>query len=315
MNVDMNKQNSVKNKKIFNFPNFLNNGTILVILLAYIVLILAVIIVLVPKYDYTSVPEYSHKLVNEDVSSYLKVSAGLSVDIEGRVNQNQTITIFLNKNNLTNVSKDKDIKVNYEISALTNNDQMNYLYSGSRANYTTLSEKSVSHVLGGNHTVNGGYYKKFFGKIIYEITSSDSEEDNQVKEYKFSENVLSLTNKEKKSEIKNTESAKSLINVSLYATKSSDADYYSVSTRVNLNIESKLYHLDYQSWIMTDNGKVYPLVGFYNVCYSEKTPLSSVDSVYNNVKPKYIIVKANITNSNGYTQTYFYKEKFESIIR
>lgn len=297
-----------KKKNIFNFPNLLNNGTILVLLAAYIVVLLCVIVLLIPKNNYTAVPEYSHTTSNPDVSSYLKVSTSLISDKNGKVEPKQTVTIFINDNKIN--QEDEVTRVAYEVSGLTKSKTMNYMYSGSRNNY---SNAPVTHTLISDKVVSGGNYEKLFGKIVYE-TSKD-EIVLSKNEYSFAETILQLSKKEKNSEISTTKVLKDVLSISVSANKSSDADYYSVSTNVNIDVLTSIYHLDYQSWIVTENGDVYPVVGFYNVYYSKKPTLTSTNKISTNLNPKYIIVKAIITNSFGNTQYFFYKDSFENIVR
>lgn len=299
----MNKKN---NKNVLNFPNLLNNGTILIILVAYIVLVLSVVLLFIPKNNYTSVPEYSHTITNSEVSSYLKLSTSLIADKDGNVEPKQTVNVYLNNNS----TEEKEILVNYEISGLTNQNTMDYLYSGSRNSFSSLP---VVHTLVSDKSVAGGNYKKLFGKIIYEINNEENELTKNV--YKFSETMLTLSKKEKNSDVSNKTMLKDVVSITLLASKSSDADYYSTSTSVSIKVPSSLYHLDYQSWIVTEEGKVYPLVGYYNVSYTEKPTLTSTNKISTSLNAKYVIVKAIATNSYGVSQTFFYKELFENIVR
>lgn len=292
-------------RNILKFPNLLNSGTILLILVAYIVLIISIIILVVPKNNYTSIPDYQHTMTNSEVSSYLKVSTSLIADKNGKADPKQTVSVYLNDNS----SDENEILVNYEISCLTNANTMEYLYSGSRSSFSDLP---VVHTLVSDRVVDGGSYKKIFGKIVYKVIA---EEETLEKEYKFSETIMTLSKKEKNSEISNKTLLKDVVSTTLTATKSSDADYYSVSTTINIKIPSSVYHFDYQSWIVTEKGEVYPLVGYYNVSYTEKPTLTSTNKVSNSLKAEYIIVKAIATNTYGYSQTYFYKELFENLVR
>lgn len=304
----MNKKNK---NNVLNFPNLLNSGTILVILVAYIVIILCVTILFVPKNNYTVVPNYEHMMSNNDISSYFKLSTSLIADKNGSVEPKQSLTVVLNDNNLNNDEETKaEILVSYEVSALTNNDKMNYMYSGSR---NKLSDLPVNHQLISEKVVGGGNYKELFAKIVYEIRKSESETEK--KEYKFSETVLTLSKKEKNSKIQNQTTLKNAISISLSATKSSDADYYSTSSTINIKVLTSIYHLDYQSWIVTESGAIYPVVGFYNVYYSQKPTLTSSNKISTNLNPKYIIAKAIVTDSYGNTQVFFFKDLFENIIR
>lgn len=309
--MDSKKKNILnKEKKNFlSFPKFLNNGTILIIIAAYIVLLLALIIMVIPKYNYTSVPDYSHTMINKDISGYFKLTSTITSNSKGDIDQTQTLTVFIAENNIDGSNEEKDIKVNYEISGLTNKDTMDYMYSGSRATYSVVP---VQHTLISNSSVDGGNYKKLFGKINYETTNENGIQEQ--KEYKFSESILTLSKKELKNATNEKKTIKDVVSVSASAVKSSEADYYETNTNVNINIQTKLYHLDYQSWIVTSDGNIYSLAGFYNVSYSERPTLTAMNKISSNLDVEYIVLKVVVTNSYGYTQTLLYKEKFENII-
>lgn len=307
----MNKKNNLNNnekRNIFNFPEVLNKGTILIILLAYIVIALAAAILFFPEYEYTSVPEYSHTFANQEVSSYFKISTSLIADKSKKVDPKHTLTVYLNNNSLD--EEKEDVKVNYEFSGLTNEDTMDYMYSGGRDDFSSMP---VVHTLVSDRVVDGGAYKKIFGKIVYKTIGEN--EEIEEKKYEFSEELLTLSKKEKNSEISNKTMIADYISISVSAIDSADVEYYSVVSSANIKVSTSLYHADYQSWIVTEDGKVYPLVGFYNVSYTGKSTLSSTNKVSTNLNPEYIIIKAVVTNYNGATKTLFYKEKFENIIR
>lgn len=304
--------NLIKEKKnIFNFPNFLNKGTIVVILMIYLVVAISVAAVCFPKYDYTSVPNYTHTS-SQKVSVYLKLSTKLTVDKNGAVEEKQTVTAYLNDNSSVNGSEEKDenLMANYEISGLTKNDTMDYFYSGSRSTYSKLP---IVHTLVSDKVVKGGTYQKLFGNIAYETIDSEGNTENRT--YRFAEEMMTLSKKEKNQAENTKKIYQDVLNFSISVSKSSDSDLYVVTTTANVKITAKLYHMDYQSWVVDKKGNVYPLVGFYNVYYAEKAGLTSVNSVAEKLEPEYIIVKAFVTNSYGGRTSVFYKEKFSDLIR
>lgn len=312
----MSKKTNVKlvkeKRNIFNFPNFLNKGTIIVILAVYLVVVLSVVAVCFPKYNYTAYPEYSHVVYNQKVSAYFKLSSKISVDKQGSVEQKQTVTAYLNDNSsvIGKDAKDESLKVNYEVSGLTKKDTMEYFYSGSRSTYSSLP---VVHTLISDTLVDGGTFKKLFGKIEYQTT--DEEGNVKVEKLKMEEEMLTLSKKEKKASENTKKLYNDVLSFSISASKSSDTDVYVTTTNVIVKIPAKIYHMDFQSWVVDKKGNAYPLVGFYNVYYADKASLTSVNSIAFGVEPEYMIVKAFVRNSFGGITSVYYKEKFANLVR
>ena len=81
MSKNKNKQqtNTIENNSVLLFPNKLNNGSILFMIVAYVVLIFAIGIMWLPNMDYVVVPEYSHTMGSDNISVYLKISSNFHI--------------------------------------------------------------------------------------------------------------------------------------------------------------------------------------------------------------------------------------------
>lgn len=299
-----NKQQNNTNEKsnVLLFPNKLNNGSILFLIVAYVVLIFAVGIMWLPTMDYVEVPSYSHNMGSDNVSVYLKVSSNVTIDSNKNKETTQTVTAYLN-DGLT----ERDLLVHYEFSGLTTNGKMDYMYSGSRSNFDTVPQ---IHSLGAHKTTDGGEYQTLFGKVLYHETNEDGTATQNIV-YRFKEPIIKLTKKEIKSdEVLKTE-YKDILSFNVRIVNASDSNMYNAYTTISLKTEELKYHLDYQSYILTEDGDLYPLVGIYGYYYIGQKMITSTEKINSQLKPEYIIVKALYTDSTGKTTQIFYKEKIE----
>ena len=295
-----NKENKIKIPKFLSFPNKLNSGTMLGLILIYLVIIFAVAIVTIPNFNYTSVPEYRHTMGSDSLSAYLKLKTNLSIDSDGHITPKYSVTSYIYKG-----IKDEDYQVRYEISGLTKNETMDYMYSGSRSTYTNLP---IVHTVKSDGSVDGNGYKKLFAKIsFYKELEDDTKGQEYV--YKFSEPVITLSKKEANREESTKKSLQDKFSFNVRFTNSADANLYNVYTTVSIKSEELKYHLDYQSFIVTTDGEIYPFVGLYNLTYHSQSIITDTTSIDNKIKPEYIIVKAIYTNSAGQSESIYYKEK------
>ena len=304
MSKNKNKQqtNTIENNSVLLFPNKLNNGSILFMIVAYVVLIFAIGIMWLPNMDYVVVPEYSHTMGSDNISVYLKVSSNVTVDAEKDKETTQTVTAYLN-DGLT----EKDYLVHYEFSGLTTEGKMDYMYSGSRSNFDTTPQ---IHSLGVHKTTDGGAYKTLFGRVLYHSINEDGNATDNIV-YRFKEPVITLTKKEIKSQEVTKTEYKDIMSFNVRFVKATDSNMYNAYTTISLKSEELKYHLDYQSYILTEDGELYPLVGFYNYYYTGQKMITSTEKINSQLKPEYIIVKAVYTDSIGKTTAIFYKEKIE----
>lgn len=295
-----NKEKKIKMPKFLSFPNKLNNGTMLGLIFVYLVIIFAVAIIAIPNFNYTSVPEYSHKMGSENISAYLKLKTNLSIDNDGNITPKQSVTSYIYKG-----LSDEDYQIHYDISGLTKNDTMDYMYSGSRATYT---DAPIIHTVKSEASVDGNGYKTLFAKINY-YKELEDETKGQEYYYTFAEPVINLSKKEANQEESIKKSLQDKFSFNVRFTASTEANLYNAYTTVSIKSEELKYHLDYQSFIMTEDGEIYPLLGFYNVTRHSQSILTDTLSINNKIKIAYVIVKATYTNSAGVSESIFYKEK------
>ncbi len=297
-----NKNKKEENKKnILSFPEKLNNGSILVLLVIYLAIAITLGIVSFPANKYISVPNYRHITWNDNISCYLKVTTTVQVGEGGKIEQTNRISAYLNKG-LTDVN----YKVHYEISGLTAGDTMEYMHThNNRDDFVSLP---MSHTLV-SKTIAGNRYDTLFGEVKY--YKGDTYNPNNVYVYKFKEPIIGLTKKEANNKEDNSEWYGDQLVLKATITTSSSGNNYDVYTSANIIASDQRYHLDYQVYMVTESGDIYPIVGFYNYFYTGSRLLINETTIDNRLKPKYIISKANFTDSTGKTISVFSREEIQ----
>ncbi len=285
-------------QSFFSFPQRANNLTILFILLVYLIVGGVVAFLISPNVNYTVVPSYKHELGDDTVSTYLRITSSVNKETSG-FNTKESITIYLDRN----VNDTNEYVVNYEFSGLTKKDNIDYMYTGARSNYVTLP---MTHTVKSQVSIKDGGFKAIFGKIKYHI--KDTEDSD--KEYKFKEELITL-NKSEIKRIKNTDrDFDGLFRFTKTLIEKMGEDYSSLSLNVQIETEDK-YHLDFQSFIVSSDGSIYPVIGFYGYYSVRKNVLTGFTTISSNLDIKYFIVKANFYDANGKLRRFSYIEEIE----
>lgn len=289
----------VKKRSIFSFPDRMNSLTILIIILGYVIVFGIVSFLVTPNVSYTVVPEHEHELQNPVISTYVRKTTTINKQTDGTVNQKETVTAYYEKNE----ADGNEYEVNYELSGLTLKDNIDYMYTGSRSTFTTLP---MTHTVKSEVSIKDGGYKAIFSKVRYRV--KDSEEE---KVYCFREDIITLSNKE----LRKAETDSSNIENRIGISKTINVDDATNKSSIILNIRilngDEKYHLDIQTFIVSEKGEIYPIIGFYGYYSIHKNNLNGFSSFSTNLKAKYFVIKANYYNEDGKIETYIYKEEID----
>lgn len=134
--------------------------------------------------------------------------------------------------------------------------------------------------------------------IKYSYDEKDENQDNKhyEKSFTFSENIIKYTDNlyEENSFYK------------LNVTKTSDDKFY----RYKLSLSNSITegHIDFQSFMVLDNGDIYPFIGLYNYSYvNGNYNLVSDEKLLKEINIKEVIGIVNEYNSLGALKTYYIK--------
>lgn len=287
-----------KKPGFFSFPERANSLTILIIILSYVVVGAIVSFLVSPNVNYTVIPDYEHQLYNEEISSYVRKTTSLTSSNDN-ITEKETVTIYFTKNN----NNEEEYEINYQVSGLTLGDNIDYMYTGSRSTFVTLP---MTHTVKSEVSIKDGGYKALFCKIRYCLSGSEEE-----KEYNFREDIITLSKKElnKIKNIENEFTEKFRFTKSIYSNE--DSKKKTIIVNVTVLSEEKIYHLDFQSFFVTESGKIYPVVGFYGYYSTQNKIITGFTTFSNDIKIKYFVVKARYINSDGKVESFSSKEEIE----
>ena len=290
---------TVEKQSILSFPNKMNNLTFLVVCLGYFLVMTVLSLIISPGVNYTVIPEYEHKMGDPIVSVYFRKIDTLT-EQNGKISSKETLTVYLEDNS----TNKEEYAVNYEVSGLTLGDNMDYMYTGSRANFITMP---MTHTVKSQVSIKDGGYKALFGKILYREKGTEDE----LTSYEFKEDVITLT----KRELKKISNNDNVLEGKFSFTKSTiiDKETESASVSVTLSIltEDDSYHLDFQTFIVTADGEIYPIIGFYGYYATKKKTLSGYVNLSGNIEIKYLVVKGIFIDSSEEKTVYYYKEEIK----
>lgn len=239
-------------KKINTILGSLNKVTLLSLILLYAV-IMGLTVTFVSggqTYQNPYLPNYDHLTYNEDISTnyqvvhqytYLGDELDFSVGVNAR--------LYNRPGMVAN-------KREFMTKALLDNGKMHYFTQYSGYNYSVIHNQ----VIPSHHKASP---KTIFSSMEYH------NKDGEKKYTNFKEEIFTLTNKE----MVNYKDEYNSDNITINITPVLKGDQYNFNFKiiVNKNEENSnlVFHTDVQSWGVTEQGKVYPFIGYYN--YSNLT--------------------------------------------
>lgn len=302
-NVD-NKQQ----KSILNFPEKTNATSLFIIVVLSAIVVLVISILLFSNRKYIYIPEYEKMSYSEDINPGLIILSNYDYvenadsKVEELVKKNKTI--------LTLAYADKENK-EFTITNLNGN----YVGVYNDEEYEHLSEYVVADSLPKSSarthqfttSVSGSKfdYKEIYGKLAYDYTDNKTNETTR-KIIEYKNEMIELTKEDK--EILKLNDLKDETTLNNFSENPKYFSSYSVYVNPNANQDSEIntiyaqiaikeseidaYVLDYQNFGVTENGEIYPLIGYYNISTNIKTSYSRSISVPKNITFKYLVAKA-----------------------
>lgn len=299
-----NKNKKAKNNSKSNFlyfPNKLNVLTMFLIFVLYGVVLFGVVSLAFPSPKYTTTLNYEPATYNEEINPYVLIRGETTKDKDENFYSSTQLFAYIRAMNETNVSS-----VMYEYSALDSKGVMKYYLESSR---TVLP---VVHTSSKKIDLMDSYLEKLFVRIRYNV-----KEDEEIipKEYKFSEEILQLTKKDLEMyKLGNVLEDKATVKFE-FKEDSSNKDKYTTNFEITLDDKTKPHRINFQSWLVTKEQEIYPLLGLYNYCYPDKFKSSYTTSVNKYVQPEWIYSKLVYINpTTGEESELLYKTSVSDLL-
>lgn len=193
-------------------------------------------------------------------------------------------------------------RINYFYSVADKEGKTWYIYETTRS-VTTSSYRIVTHNLVGNNLEIG---KDAITEVYMKVRYDDNDEKN--KQVKVAENIIELKKKELKSSIFTSNNTLEDILQLTFTLKNLDSEKLNFNFKIDLlPLNPEPFHLNMQTWIVTDGGKIFPLNGLYNYKTTRDFSPSIETEIYKYVQAKYIYAKLAYTDNEQNTRWLYYK--------
>lgn len=151
---------------------------------------------------------------------------------------------------------------------------------------------------------------KVAGKIKYSLILNNKLHN---REYTFLEEMLTLSNDDFNNY--NNINDNNEISVNCTFNNFDYEDFYRFKININIEKNEEPYHVDMQSWFVTNNNQIIPFIGVYNYTNLDENFESVTDErIYKYVDIKDIYIKALKTNNLGHKSELLYKLSFDDIL-
>ena len=270
-----------------------------VVVVVYGLVLLLLAKVITPEADYVVELNYPPATYNSEINPYIFVrgtAINASVD-ENKIDlrMQYRIIAYINKMNTpypTNIT--------YAYSAMDKGGMMNYFLEAKRSSLNVYHQ-----VVASAEYPKGDWYEQYFVKVRYDINDGN---ETVHKTLSLSEKALNL----KKSELNDRKFQTSpklpgILEVKFIFTDDG-ATIPQYDTNIQITFDEKTpYHLNFQSWIVTEGKEIFPFIGVYNYCTPEPLKPAYETSVFKFVKPKTIYMKLDYTDENNVLTPFYYK--------
>lgn len=291
----MNKQREIKSTSyldnVVRFPSKINIITIFFIVILYGIILILLLNVISPKYDYVVELNYAPSTYNEEINPFV-ILRGTPSDVDKDSN---TVTIGNTYRVYAYVESMNSLQIEnikYAFSGLDNGGVMRYIVeSATKTGYKSLP---VTHYASSPTNPLGGGYDKLFMQVRYDLTKN---EETVTKEVELSEKVIQLYRFElNDKKFTNKSTIDDIVSLTFTMREDQNNQYLG-----KFKIEPKHldvpYHINMQSWLVTDNNQIYPYLGVYNL--STRKALNptyeyAIDKDY--ITPKWLYVKLEYKN-------------------
>jgi len=281
----------------------------------YIILLFVLLAIISPKNDYIIIPPYEHVEYAETVNPQIEVLSNRTYnESTGNVDLTYRIIARLTGRYIDGTDPRYELE-RLQMSASTTTNRMHYFNertSSSLTNFRTPRSDSFS--------MSNREYENEPKQIFMNVEYFDKEE-NLHKET-FREDIFELNKKRQFNQnrkIAHNDGTEEITDVELQIIAVKNEDDYEMNIRIIVQDKSKKYHVDMQTWIVTEDGDTLPFAGVYN--YSDERTSYTLSNrasmnerrVVSELKPKQIYAKLVYYVVGEEPQTIQYYEEFANL--
>ncbi len=298
----------------------LNKTGLILIIIVYILFLSLILALLKPNNKYLSVPAYEHQFWNEEVSPQITIVGNRTVNDNNSVSLRYNITSStIARNQDGNISNDPHYKLtSIQLSAgvvnklsTYNEDNINSMYYFTElSSYTTPVTNSFTL----DNSSKAQHPMTFYARLEYTV-------GKERRVASFKEPIKLLPTENEKSDMRSVYDSKYKIYPALAAPIKDNQDKkigtvqfaanlnsdknYEAGVRIKLDDKDNLkFHIDMQSWIVTEDGEYLPFIGVYNYANRRSNYSQSNRIIDRRLNPAYIccVVSYCVEENKGATQ-------------
>lgn len=313
----------------------LNKMSLLVIIVVYIFILSLILSLIGSNISYINEPSYDHVFYNEEITPQLTIVGRRTVSSNDDITLRYNVNAYITSRYEDGTAPKLDIE-NFRMFAitskeLTNTKNLSNYYFTEQSGYTT----PVTHTYTIDNSSVAQHPSSMYVRLAYKkdgvkkiatfketLMMQPTDSDKSIMQQWYDSNKESTYVDENGNEQVNK--AKSAVNIYASSDKTvmgtfevavakvsgSETNNSKVSVRIKINNQSsKKFHIDMQTWAVTESGEYLPLIGGYNYT-SQVSMFSSDTEVPAKVKVKYIAMKLLYRDANNRTEnaTYLFQD-------
>lgn len=293
---------NVKTNNFWQFPEKANILSLFFIGIVFSAIILVIGVILYSNRNYDYLPDYEEITYSKDLNPAFIVLSDYTIP-DDEIVQTNKIIMNLTKNKKNDSSYDITSS-KYNIIGVTD-DGYEYLSEYNREE--KIQNYAHTHTFASLTSNSKKLYNKLLVKVVYDYKDSDNKISKKVQE--FSQKLMKLERTEIDSikvnnEIKDNTDLVSTFNVRIVPDSSSSIKKVTVDLSLKNSDALDKYKVDFQVFGIDNNGKIYDLVGYYNISTTTSPTFTRTVSIPDSTVINTVIAKMVYLDSEGNTHNY-----------
>lgn len=302
----MSKKNneSLNNTSFWLFPERVKPIFSFLIIILVLGIAIAAVVLLYSNRKYQYIPDYSESQYSEDVNTALLVLSNYTKgsDSDEVVKTNRIIASYAKSKK--NDSSCDILNVRFNLIG-AKKDNIEYLSEYNRT--AKLENYQMTHTFTSLTSNSKQDYDRIYVKTAYDYVDNDQVTTRKYQTYL--QKIMTISD----DEIKNATKDEILEQTNIFSNhvvrrkSDSDSDYRVYADLYVKKDNLTKYKLDYQLYGIDDNGKVYTLLGYYNLSTTVYSSISRGVTYPKDLDINTFIAKANFLDENGQMHTFISK--------
>ena len=322
------KKNEFSINKINRIISKINKTGLILIVICYIAILSLALSTVGKDISYVAEPNYEHQFYNTTITPQLTIVSQRVIE-DGELDLRYSVSVNIAGRHIDD--KDPKYKITgFRMFATTKaklEDKLpnNTYYFTEHSTYST----PITHTFSINNNEKGQHPNTFYVRLQYEnngVTDVEtfkeviflqptSEDINGMNDwYVANENT---TNSAANINGSTTDGPVGIIEFQSYNEKEDGKETGIIKAGLRIQVKNnneKKFHIDTQTWVVTEKGEYLPFIGVYNYTGPSMKYTNSLRDIDKDIKPEYIVAKVVYRDANNKTEEIsYFKQKIENI--